>query len=148
MCLGGESSGRLDGRKSRREGFGKQTRGFVVSRRNSVRRLPALREFMDGSFLSLSIWSGRTHPAGAQKKRNLQREDFDVTLCPYIYTVECTPRKISFFPPYGNEQAFLSSRAYSMSAYAYVVHFPLFLPIFLPRSDAWTFQQFPSYFPR
>lgn len=60
-----------------RRGWGSNAR-FVVRRRNSDRRLPALREFMDALFslslppssLSLFYWVRRIRP-NARKKRNL-----------------------------------------------------------------------------
>ena len=98
---------------------------FVVRRRNSDRRLPALREFMDAPFsLSLSSPLGTTHPAQCSEKAKPTREDLGVTL--YSGSHRCFERDFLFLSlsSHGNEQAFLSSRSYSMSAYAYIAFSP------------------------
>lgn len=109
------------------EKVGKQRERFVVRRRNSDRRLPALRQFMDAPF-SLSFVLGTAHPAQCSEKAKPTREDSGVTL--YSVVVTDASKEIFFLSlflsPHENEQAFLSSWSYSMSAY--VVHhiFPLY----------------------
>lgn len=107
-------------RRRRRRRLGSNAR-FVVRRRNSDRRLPALRQFMDAPF-SLSFVLGTAHPAQCSEKAKPTREDSGVTL--YSVVVTDASKEIFFLSlflsPHENEQAFLSSWSYSMSAY--VVH--------------------------
>lgn len=136
-------------RRRRRRRLGSNAR-FVVRRRNSDRRLPALRQFMDAPF-SLSFVLGTAHPAQCSEKAKPTREDSGVTL--YSVVVTDASKEIFFLSlflsPHENEQAFLSSWSYSMSAY--VVHH-IFSLYRVRRCSTYlyiyiTFRQFSSLLP-
>lgn len=94
-------------RRRRRRRLGSNAR-FVVRRRNSDRRLPALRQFMDAPF-SLSFVLGTAHPAQCSEKAKPTREDSGVKL--YSVVVTDASKEIFFLSlflsPHENEQAFL-----------------------------------------
>lgn len=80
---------------------------------------------MDAPFsLSLSSPLGTTHPAQCSEKAKPTREDLGITL--YSGSHRCFERDFLFLSlsSHGNEQAFLSSWSYSMSAYMHTSHFP------------------------
>lgn len=115
----------------------KRRRGWEVARDSSYEEETATVDYRrfenlwtrPSLFPSLPHWVRRIRP-NARKKRNLHERTWALHC---IAVVTDASKEISFFSlslsPHGNEQAFLSSRSYSMSAYAYIAFSP-YTPIF------------------